>query len=147
MGARMTRLILLGSGCLALVGCSIALAQGAPVPVPTTGDILGPVAGTGGILGMGGAAWVAREALRAAADIGGELKAGREMVASIKASIEAQGRTLADILVEQRAAKSATEAILIEQRASKLANEANGVRLDRIEGDLEGIGRAVPRHR
>lgn len=133
MGARMTRLILLGGGCLALVGCSVALAQGAPVPVPTTGDILGPLAGTGGVVGMGGAAWVAREALRAAADIGGELRTGRELVSDIKSELAAQNRVLQDILVEQR--------------ASKAANEANGTRLDRIEGDLEEIERAMPRHR
>ena len=108
---------------LALVGCSVALAQTSTAAV--TADPLAALVGTGGAAGSIGLVYVVREALKQAAEIGGHLKRGSDLVADIKAQLATQGETLGSILVEQR--------------ASKAANEGNGTRLDRIEDELRDV--------
>ncbi len=110
-------------GGLALVGCSVALAQTSTAAV--TADPLAALVGTGGAAGSIGLVYVVREALKQAAEIGGHLKRGSDLVSDIKTQLAAQGDTLSNILVEQR--------------ASKAANEGNGTRLDRIEDELRDV--------
>lgn len=108
---------------LVLVGCSVAFAQTSTAAV--TADPLAALVGTGGAAGSIGLVYVVREALKQAAEIGGHLKRGSDLVGDIKAQLATQGDTLASILVEQRASKS--------------ANEGNGTRLDRIEDELRDV--------